>query len=311
MTLTPKPPRLHVGAHGAPIEGSLVGMRNASFAGATFALLLAPGLVFGGCKDKGKESAARAQENVTALVLLAQKDVEEVERGLPEGAKRMAPLVDKREPLEPPVVRQRLQKTRREVPDLNVAKSTFFALADEKGVAVRNDLEVDTMAGQNLAQTFPDLTKALGGAYVETTGAFAGATGPQGPDRDWIAAAPIARSDGSIGGMLLTGWTYRRFAYHLQEQLKHDLGEALLKAKDTGKLPVLYVALFDKSGVYAAMQTPQVNEKALAGENLADKTASGGVQGVVTITEREFGYAAARAPKLGADVGIVVLRSEI
>jgi len=282
-------------------------MRKVSFV----ALVLLGAAALGGCKDKNKESAQKAQDNVTALVALAQKDVEEVERGLPEGAKRMAALVEKREPLEPPAVRQRLQKTRREVPDLNIAKSTFFALADEKGVAVRNDLEVDTMAGQNLVQIFPDLGKALAGTYVETTGAFPGAAGPAGPDRDWIAASPIARPDGTIGGILLTGWTYRKFAYHLQEQLKHDMGEALLKAKDTGKLPVLYVALFDKAGVYAASQTPQVNEKALEGEKLFDKTAAGTIQAVISITEREFGYAAARAPKLGDGVGIVVLRSEI
>lgn len=280
-------------------------------AGACLAIAFFSSAAIGGCKDKGKESAQKATENLNALTALAQKDVEEVERGLPEGAKRMASLVEKREPFEPKAVHQRLQKTRRDVPDLNIAKSTFFALADEKGVAVRNDLEVDTMAGQNLVQIFPDLSKALGGAYVETTGAFPGATGPQGPDRDWIAAAPVTRPDGTVGGVLLTGWTYRKFAYHLQEQLKHDMGDALLKAKDTGKLPVLYVALFDKTGVFAASQTPQVNEKALEGEKLFDKTAGGPVQAVITITERDFGYAAARAPKLGADVGIVILRSEI
>jgi hypothetical protein len=264
------------------------------------------------CKDKGKESAQKAADNVQALVALAAKDVEEIERGLPEGAKRMAPMIAKNEPLEPPAVRARLNKTHREVPDLNIGKSTFFALADEKGIAVRNDLEVDTMAGQSLVQIFPDLAKALGGAYVETIGAFPGSVSPtQGQDRDWIAAAPIKRDDGTVGGVLVTGWTFRRFALHLQEQLKHDLGEQLRNARDTGKLPVLYVALFDKTGVYAATQTPTVNEKALSDEKVYDRTVGAPAQGVITITEREFGYAAARAPKLGADVGIAVLRSEI
>jgi hypothetical protein len=269
--------------------------------------------VLPGCKDKAKESAAQASENVQALVTLAGKDVEEIERGLPEGAKRLAPLFAKNaEPLEPNAVKARLNRTHREVPDLNIAKSTFFALADEKGVALRNDLEVDTMAGQNIVQIFPDLQKALAGSYVETIGAFPGAVSPtQGQDRDWIAAAPIKRDDGTVGGVLVTGWAFRRFAFHLQEQMKHDLGEKLRNAKDTGKLPVLYVALFDKTGVYAATQTPAINEKALADEKVFDKTAGGPVQSTVTITEREFGYAAARAPKLGPDVGIAVLRSEI
>jgi hypothetical protein len=265
------------------------------------------------CKDKAEGSAQKAAENAQALVTLATKDVEEIERGLPEGAKRFAPALAKgAEPLEPPAVRTRLNKTHREVPDLNISKSTFFALADDKGTAIRNDLEVDTMAGQNLVQIFPDLQKALGGAYVETIGAFPGSVSPiQGKDRDWIAAAPVKRDDGTVGGLLVTGWAFRRFAFHLQEQLKHDIGEGLRNAHDTGKLPVLYVALFDKTGVYAATQTPAVNETALAGEKLFEKTAGAPAQGVVSITGRDFGYAAARAPKLGADVGIAVLRSEI
>src|SRR5215831_17570421 len=115
-----------------------------------FATLL--GLAFfslAACKDKAKENARLAAENAQALVALAAKDVEEIERGLPEGAKRLAPIVAKgADPMEPPLVRTRLNKTHREVPDLNISKSTFFAFTDEKGTAVRNDLEVDTMAGQ-------------------------------------------------------------------------------------------------------------------------------------------------------------------
>ena len=55
--------------------------------------------------------------------------------------------------------------------DLTIAKSTFFALADANGVAIRNDLEEDVMAGQNLFSVFPALAKAKT-AYTTTTGAF-------------------------------------------------------------------------------------------------------------------------------------------
>jgi hypothetical protein len=109
----------------------------------------------------------------------------------------------------------------------------------------------------------------------------------------------------------LTGWTYRRFSNHLQQSLQHDLAEALRAAGDTGKLPILYVAVFDKTGVYGAPMTPKVNEKALADADLVAKTANGPCQGALTITDRDFGYAAVRVGKLGPDIGIVVLRSEI
>ena len=114
-----------------------------------------------------------------------------------------------------------------------------------------------------------------------------------------------------LGGILVTGWTYRRFALHLQETLRHDLAGEQLEAGDTGKLPIVYVAVFDKTGVYGAPQTPAVNESALANMGLVDKTANGIVSGVVNVTDRDFGWAATRTPKLGPDLGIAVLRSEI
>jgi hypothetical protein len=244
-----------------------------------------------------------------SLAALADKDVGEVERGLPLGAKRLQALyaksADPRQDL--PAVRFALLRIRREVPDLTVAKSTFFALADEKAIAIRNDLEEDAMAGKNLAALFPELAKALSGAYVATTGKFPGPPPPSGADKDWIAAVPVKKDDGTVAGILVTGWTFRRFAHHLQETLKHDLQE---KQKN-GKLPVLYVAIFDKSGVYSAPQTPSVNDKALADADLVGKTAAGPFQGVMSIADREFGYAAVRTPKMGDEIGIAVLRSEL
>lgn len=262
-----------------------------------------------GCTDKGKVSEKQAVTHLDELGALAQKDVEEVERGLPAGAQRLQKLYAKNaDPHQDlPAARSALLRMRREVPDLNVAKSTFFALADDKGIAIRNDLEEDAMAGQNLITIFPELSKALSGAYVTTTGKFPGPTPPSGPDKDWIAAVPVKKEDGSVAGILVTGWTFRRFAYHLQETLKHDLETK----QQNGKLPVLYISIFDKTGVYSAPQTPAINDKAMADLDLLAKTANGPAEGNMTITDRDFGWAAARAPKLGPDIGIAVLRSEL
>src|SRR4051794_24694256 len=54
------------------------------------AFLMPSAMLASGCKDKGKVSADEARSNVKLLVELAEKDVAEVDRGLPEGAKRMA-----------------------------------------------------------------------------------------------------------------------------------------------------------------------------------------------------------------------------
>jgi hypothetical protein len=268
-------------------------------------------LLESGCKDQAKVSATRAAQDASQLTALVEKDLGEVERGLPAGAKKLAPLVasgaDPRQDVAG--VRRALLRVRREIPDLDIAKSTFFALADTSGVAIRNDLEEDVMAGQNLVTIFPGLAKAKDG-YVTTTGRFPGPPPKNGPDEDWMAGFPVKRDDGSTGALLVTGWTYRFFARHLQESLKDQLTDEAKAGKNEGKLPVFYVAVFDKTGVYTAPMTPSVDEKALADQDLVGKTAGGPAQGTLSLTDRSFGWAAARTPKMAPDTGIVVLRSE-
>ena len=275
-----------------------------------FSLLRPPVLA---CKDQAKESATRASADVAALGALVEKDVGEVERGMPEGAKRLSPLLangadPKQDVAE---VRRSLLHVRRDVQDLDVAKSTFFALADTNGVAIRNDLEEDVMAGQNLFSIFPAPGEGEGRRTRRDRGCLPQAPNKNGPDRDWIAGMPVKRDDGQTGAEFVTGWTYRFFARHLQESLKDQLTEAAKKSGDEGKIPVFYVAVFDKTGVYSAPLTPGVDEKALADQDLVGKTAAGPAQGTATITDRAFGYAAKRTPKLAPDTGVVVLRSEL
>ena len=266
-----------------------------------------------GCKDQAKESAAHAVGDVAELASLVDKDVAEIERGMPEGARRLAPLVAKGGDPKQDVagVRRALLRMRRDVMDLNIAKSTFFALADPTGLAIRNDLEEDVMAGQNLFAVFPALPAARDG-YVTTTGVFPNAAPKNGPDEDWLAGFPVKREDGSTGAVLVTGWTYRYFARHLQESLKDRMVDRAKASADEGKIPVFYVAVFDRTGVYSAPLTPPVDDAALAAQDLVAKTATGGdYQGGVTITDRVFGLAARRTPKLAPDTGVVVLRSEL
>jgi hypothetical protein len=265
------------------------------------------------CKDPAKTSEQKASEHAILLAKIVDGDVGEIERGLPAGATQLGSLfangADPSKDLA--AVRGGLRRIRAEVLDLTKAKSTFFALADAQGVVIRNDLEQDVMAGQNVVTIFPGLKKAVDGSFATTTGLFPTTTPIVPPDRDWMAAAPVKGPGDKVSGLLLTGWTFRSFANHLQETLRHDLQEQLLKAKDTGKLPILYVSVFDATGVYSARMTPPVNDKALQDLDLVGKTAAGATHGVISITERDFGYAAVRVPKLGADVGVAILRSEI
>lgn len=265
-----------------------------------------------GCRDQAKVSAQQAQEDAASLAVVAEKDIAEVEQGMPEGAKKLGLLWSQgKNPHDDLAgVRAALGRTRREVHALNLSKSTFFALADDHGVAIRNDLEQDAMAEKNLFSIFPDLGKVKDGP-VSTHGAFPETAAQSPPDRDWIYAVPVQGEDHKMLGVYVTGWTYRRFAFHLQETLRHELSEKLRKEQAAGKLPIFYVLVFDSSGVYGAPHTPDVNEKALAAAGLVEKTASGPHQSTLEITGRDFGYGAVRVPKLAPDAGIAVLRSEI
>jgi hypothetical protein len=281
--------------------------------------------VIEGCsKDRGAKSAEDAKADVVKLVEMTNKDVAEVERGLPEGAKKLTAIFEKElgKDGDPkgnvPAVRSALLKMRQQVPDLGIAKSTFFAFADPQGVAIRNDFEQDTMAGKDLIAGWPGLKPVVDGQdYVATTGSLKGGVpNPHGIDKEWVAAVPVKKSDGTKNGILVTGWTYRRFAYHLQVTAQRDVQDALMRTGDKGKMPILYVCLFDKEGIYCAAApgappVPDVNEKALEGAKLFDKTANGTAAEALKITDRDFGWAAARTPKLGADVGVTVLRSDI
>jgi len=264
-----------------------------------------------GCKDQAKESAAHAAPDAAVLAELVAKDVGEIERGLPEGAAKLAPLLaDGADPRQDIAgVRKSLGRVRRDVVDLNVAKSTFFALTDASGIAIRNDLEEDSMAGQNLVALFPVLARAKDG-FVTGTGSFPTTTNRNGPDEDWIAGAPVKRADGSTGAILVTGWSYRYFARHLHESIKSRLFDEAKAAGQEGKIPVFYVAVFDKAGVYAAPTTPDVDARALGTLDLAGKTAAGPTTGTLTIDDRPFGFAAQRTPKLAPETGVVVLRSD-
>ncbi len=289
--------------------------------GCALALAMTAGV---GCgKDRGQRSADDARADVQKLVELTAKDVAEVERGLPDGAKKLAELLPKEvgkdgDPKQNvPAVRSALLKMRQQVPDLGIAKSTFFAFTDDKGIAIRNDFEHDTMAGKDLIAGWPGLKPIVDGApCAATTGQFPGTPNPAGPDKEWVAAVPVKKPDGARSGLLVTGWTYRRFAYHLQVTVQREVQDALMRNNEKGKMPILYVCLFDAESVYCAgapgaVAVPEVNEKALVQVGLHGKTAAGPAASPLKITDREFGYAAARLPKLGSEVGVVVLRSEI
>jgi hypothetical protein len=131
-----------------------------------------------------------------------------------------------------------------------------------------------------------------------------------GPDLAWAVAHPVKDAGGQMKGVFLTGWSFRGFAYHLDETAKRHLKDEAQK-NDEKSVPLLYVFAMKKGKAYGAPQTPDVDAEAIEKLDILAKTQQGPWRGQVEITGRTFGVAAQRAPDLGDLAAIVVLASKI
>jgi hypothetical protein len=258
------------------------------------------------CQNKGKVSLEHARAHADELAKIVREDVEEVRRGLPDGAKHLAKLYEsERAPKDDlPEVRAALERARGKVQDLRVAKSTFFALVDPSGQVLRNDQEQDLMVGKKIFSSFPELEKALSGKYVETRGSMPEAARVKGPDGQWVAAQPIV-SGGATKGLYVTGWSWSAYAYRLENAVRSGV-----RGK-SDRDPLIYVYVVVDADVYGAPISPEVNAKAIAEQKPMSKIQGEGVhEATLEITGRDFGLAVKGTPALGPAVGVAVLRSE-
>lgn len=289
--------------------------------------LVAAAALLAGCKDRGKVAADYAKGHASLLAGVAAKEFAALERGVPEGGKKATVLFYAKgaDPKSDPIgVRRDLLQVERAVPELLAAPTTFAALADESGLIIRNNLEMDAMAGVDLFRTYPALKQAASKPFVSEIQSFAQASDGKknGPDdaRTFVSASRVPKDDGTLGGFYVTGWGLRTYAFHLREALLTELdpshrtpttSAAPSAAPSSVVLPILYVALFDEAGVYTARGTPDADHDALRDLHLVEATEAGPAAAAVEITGRDFGWAAVRIPAFGAKVGVVVLRSEI
>src|SRR5258708_6612066 len=126
------------------------------------------------CTEPSKISERNAVAHVERLAKLADDDVEELRRGMPRGAPALGPVWSTHgDPqADPGSVRRALDRVRSDDHDLEIAKSTFFALSDDKGTVLRSDQEPDLLAGQSLVAGYPGLVKVLAGEPVELRGSM-------------------------------------------------------------------------------------------------------------------------------------------
>ena len=277
------------------------------------ALCVGPFAALLGCEDSGKVSASHASAHVQALAAIVERDVGQVRKGLPEGAGMLGELWRGEEDpqLEPERVRKKLARVREAVFELSIAKSTFFAVATADGLVIRSDQDVDTLAQKRLWPAFPKLEAATK-QYTEATGNMPEVLGVKGkPDGQWVAAAPIRAGD-SVKGVYVTGWSWAKYCYSLEEGLRSSVRSSLIDDEgNIDKEPLLYVFLVVDGTVYSAPAAPQFNADKIAELDVPAKLSQGDPYSLpLEIDGRAFGLGAHKLPVWGEGAAVVVLRSE-
>jgi hypothetical protein len=264
------------------------------------------------CDDGRKHAEQAAADTLPKLSAILAEDVRQIRRGLPAGATKLGPMLDPDTLASPVSVQKAISRTRALVPDLDVAKGTFFSYTDATGTVLRSETDPDLLAGKSIVAAFPPLAAALGASgAAEAWGELADLRGVRnGPDRAWVVAAAVKDDKGATKGLFVTGWSLRLYARRLETAATGLVREAAEKAQQKNP-PIVYVFLVKGKTAYGAPLAPDVNAQAIELLDPIAKTASGPYRGTLEITGRGFGVAAARAPELGDDAAIAVLTSEI
>ncbi len=263
------------------------------------------------CDGQAKQSEQTAVDTLATVAPLIDKDMAQLRKGLPEGAK----ILTKRLPEDPASdlreTQQSIKAARENNGDLAVAKSTFFVFTNTDGVVVRSENDPDRLVDKNVFSAFPDLKKALDpkAGLIEAFGEMEEMRGvKKGVDTTWVTATAVVGKDEKVKGAFVSGWSFRAYANYLELQAKRDLLEASKKAK-SDKVPIAYVFLIKGKNAYGSPDSPDVNAETLVKLDLIAKTAAGPFRGHEDITGRTFGVAAQRVKGFGDDAAVAILAS--
>lgn len=263
-----------------------------------------------GCENTAKKSAQEARGHVSFLAEAAARDVNEVRRGLPGGAKHLEELFRSAAPgvPDPQTAAKSMARARDADAELRVAKSTFFAVMTPDGTVLRAEPPPDDLTGKNLFAAFAGLKAAPNTGYAEARGSMPEVAGVRGKDdAQWVAAAAV-KVDGETRGLYAAGWSWSAYAYRLETALR---SKVLTEAKEGDKVPLLYVYVVVGDAVYGAPVAPVVNAEAIARlKPLAQASGKEPFTAELEIEGRAFGLAVLPISELGDDVGVAVLRSE-
>ena len=273
-------------------------------------LLLALSLALVGCEDKADKWLPKAEATLEHLKPLVDRDTRQVREGLPKGAAKLAALVDDEPAAAPQGLRRAIKNTRSAVDDLAFAKSTFFSFVDAQGLVVRSEADPDLAAGHSLVKAIPEAQKMLDpkAGVVEVFGKMHELRGAEkGNDMQWVVGHPVTDGEGKLKGAFVTGWSFRGYAYTLEQHTRPHFVEI---ADDKGKVPLVYVFLVKGEEAFGAPVTPDVDAEAVGKLGIAAKLAAGGTfHQVIEVEKHPFLVVARPFPELGEGIAIALMLS--
>ncbi len=287
--------------------------------------------------DTGPSQALIVREHGPRVQAVVREDLERGVAGVRAAAAKIAPGFA----VEDPVRRRRevraalriLRQPPRGIEELMLSPIAFVAAVDADGTVIARDVaeEHDRMAGFDAAAAFPMVRRALAegwsGYALETMpsspaaqaaladvegegGEGAAATpaesAPAAPSTQTVLYAAPSIRDGRIVGAIIAGTPLWRTAQRLGRQLQAENARLVLDGT------VLWVYLYRGEELHHHGTPndldPLIPDHATRQAGLA--RSPGGFTGQLLLFGRWYAYGVLPLPRIGDDVGAVIIRSE-
>lgn len=237
---------------------------------------------------------------------------EDIERGV-RGVEQAASKLQRGFLLPDPARRQRdmrtalhlLRQPPRGIPELMISPISFLAALDANGIVICRDQEPDPMAEFDAGREF-DLVRA---ALTEGRSGYAldefPAILPDQPGSQTVLYVAPSRREGRIVGAVLSGTPLWRTAQRLGRQLQLEHADEIAQGL------ILWVYLFRGAELHhhgtPSDLTTILPDHAARTARLA--ASPGGYTGVLMQYGRAYAYGVIPLPRIGPDVGAIIVRS--
>jgi hypothetical protein len=271
-------------------------------------LLAAPALALGACESAEHAQHVIHDEHAPRIQELVREDLERTDRGLRAAALRLGRGYSVSDPTQRSREMRRaltlLTEPPRGIEEITISPISFIAVVGADGVVICRDRDPDPMAGQNAAEMFPSVRRAISeGVSTRALVEWPGLVPTEPPAILMLHAVPTYYQ-GQIAGAIIAGTPLWRTAQRLTRQLQAET------ADEGGTILWVYLYRGDtihSRGTPADLDTI-VPDAAARAAGFA--RSPGGFTGEIAQFGRWYAYGVVPLPELGDDVGFIVWRSD-